>query len=647
MRWPALLAALLIGTVLAASGLAHESPPEIAGLIKALSIPPGESEASLTLRNPGDHETVYALELDGPAWARIEPASLIVPAGASREFMLIFTPPGDFTAGELTIRAIPAEGDVAYTKTLRVRAASEAAVFLLRNLAVIVAAVVPILLSFIIGVTLRIAKARGERTQVIREPKPARPVIVLPKPRLSFRKHLRKAMQAVGKLVPRPRPSFPAPAMDPFFQPLSLPKLTAKASAPAPAALKLDLPPEPPVSEPEGVRKRWLSNAWTRMRGDILTDLKSRYRLVPKGSFARKREGARLRWPYGLAFMAVAVVALAALYRFRAEFMANISYAFVGLGLAIVLGAVLTSAVFDRKVRRWRFVPARREAAVRTGWFSGLGEVAFRLFKHGEDIYLQARKGRQEAVYAVPGSRVYQYFHTAWNLEDAALEHAAFSFRVPKSWLSRGGVTPANVQLVRHEDGRWTPIDTQLTGEDGRWAYYQAKGHSWGQFAIAGRPTGFPRRFPWPAAVGGVLGVLLVLVAALAAGRFMPETGTRESWLQDTSRTVDLARYFSQPGLTGYAVAELPAHVNVTVDGSVAVLTPEPGWSGTDQVVFSAGDGTGKTIATQAVDLSVRKPLVTGILRNYVWHATVGAIILIIFILAVEFRKPLIEFLEE
>jgi hypothetical protein len=102
--------------------------------------------------------------------------------------------------------------------------------------------------------------------------------------------------------------------------------------------------------------------------------------------------------------------------------------------------------------------------------------------------------------------------------------------------------------------------------------------------------------------------LILLLIAAvlwLSLAPLPPKTALYDQPINDTSglvfqwyeneqHTIDLSKYFTSPDKNVLTfTATQPAHVTVRIDGSVATLTPEHNWAGSDKIVFTADDKMG------------------------------------------------------
>ncbi|MBN2112403.1 PGF-pre-PGF domain-containing protein [Candidatus Woesearchaeota archaeon] len=129
-----------------------------------------------------------------------------------------------------------------------------------------------------------------------------------------------------------------------------------------------------------------------------------------------------------------------------------------------------------------------------------------------------------------------------------------------------------------------------------------------------------------------------------------------QEWDEDTEHTLDLSQYFHDPDNDVLAYTHSPLeNIEIEIDDEgIATLKPSRNWFGEEMVVFNADDGKGANVSSNEVRLivnEVEEPPVgekikegISIYSNYIM---MGILILVIIILLIEFRKPIMKFLEE
>lgn len=129
-----------------------------------------------------------------------------------------------------------------------------------------------------------------------------------------------------------------------------------------------------------------------------------------------------------------------------------------------------------------------------------------------------------------------------------------------------------------------------------------------------------------------------------------------QEWNEDKSHELDLSAYFYDPDddrlFFTYTTLE---HIQVSVDEEgIATFTPEKDWHGEEKVAFTAEDGKGGLASSNEFTLRVlessEEPLMDRLKSSFAMYSNfviVGIILLVLIILLIEFRKPILKFLEE
>jgi hypothetical protein len=131
----------------------------------------------------------------------------------------------------------------------------------------------------------------------------------------------------------------------------------------------------------------------------------------------------------------------------------------------------------------------------------------------------------------------------------------------------------------------------------------------------------------------------------------------KQEWLKDEVYMLDLNQYFHDPDddFLTFTHTSLE-HITATVSDGIAEFSPEEGWTGTEIVKFIADDGKGGIIESNEFRFIVKEQttlklsVIETVKKNisaYSTYIMIGVLVLVIMILLLEFRKPLMKFLEE
>ena len=116
-------------------------------------------------------------------------------------------------------------------------------------------------------------------------------------------------------------------------------------------------------------------------------------------------------------------------------------------------------------------------------------------------------------------------------------------------------------------------------------------------------------------------------------------------WYEDTSYSLDLSRFFSDPDgdTLIYELTSEPNNIDYVFDGSVVTFTPEPDWFGNRRIRFKATDESGASITSPRLTLEVVDVEETDIIKfhtTYCPYINLALFLLIlIFLIATPWKK--------
>lgn len=122
--------------------------------------------------------------------------------------------------------------------------------------------------------------------------------------------------------------------------------------------------------------------------------------------------------------------------------------------------------------------------------------------------------------------------------------------------------------------------------------------------------------------------------------------GTVLQWREGETLTIDLSDYFEDPDedVLTYASSQ-PKDISVDIEGDLAMLTPDPGFSGWSQIVFTARDSKGGVVDSPFIGLRVLERYETGMLDKLIHYCTqvnlwLFALLLFVLLLGSLFLMP-------
>jgi PGF-pre-PGF domain-containing protein len=296
---------------------------------------------------------------------------------------------------------------------------------------------------------------------------------------------------------------------------------------------------------------------------------------------------------------------------------------------------------------KWKLALANKVMHFETKWKKGLNEVAFKLNTVVEKLTVSARKCRP----TVPpySDCVYQTFVLDSNVEKDMVSDVRVRFKISKSWMLRHNVAPSSVKLLHLGTDRWDSIVAEPVSTDGKYVYFAADAEGFGEFAIIGKQGKKAKKerklgkWVLPAIIVIVALIALVSLAIVIQVNRTPTIGIpAQVWKQDTQYTLDLDQFFKDPDGDVLLYSSSPTeNIEVMFAGGKAVFTPHYGWSGTERVVFTADDGKGGIVKSNAVELIVEPDVIPAYWKRHA-GSIFGLAVLVLVILGVIFyRKQL------
>lgn len=320
-------------------------------------------------------------------------------------------------------------------------------------------------------------------------------------------------------------------------------------------------------------------------------------------------------------------------------------------GIIVLLVILVLHRLRRRRVARgtWKLALANKVLLLDTKWRKGLTQISFKLNNVIKKLAVAVRRRRPSV--AAPSGHVYQTFAITHNAETEGdvVKDVRLKFCIKKSWLLKHNVPPSSVRLMRLDEDRWQSIAAEPVSADKKFAYFVADADGFGEFAIVGKPgkrVAKPTRaHAWGKNIGIAAFIIIAVVALVSLVALLPSpTPTvgipAQVWKQDTQHTLDLGTYFKDPDNDPLTFsATRTEHIDISIVGSKAVLTPDFGWSGTERTVFIADDGKGGIVKSNLVQLVVEPPVIPKTWKRYAGPILTIAIIILVVLGAFFFRK--------
>jgi PGF-pre-PGF domain-containing protein len=167
------------------------------------------------------------------------------------------------------------------------------------------------------------------------------------------------------------------------------------------------------------------------------------------------------------------------------------------------------------------------------GWNVLIDNINVEVNDSMEDVSITVSKLREKPAYAIadlPGERDYAFLNiTAANMSMGNVVNVTINFAVEKSWLSDNAINQSTVKMHRYDGGSWTPLQTDIIGEDWWYVYYSAVTSHLTDFAISGdRMTGAQTGVASGSAPGFAATPLVMAVAAAMLFAFITMHGRKK-----------------------------------------------------------------------------------------------------------------------
>jgi hypothetical protein len=233
------------------------------------------------------------------------------------------------------------------------------------------------------------------------------------------------------------------------------------------------------------------------------------------------------------------------------------------------------------------------------------------------------------------------------NVEKETVSDVRVRFKIKKSWMLRHNVAPSAVRLYHLGADRWASIVAEPVSTDDKYVYFVADVESLGEFAIVGKQGRKEKKertlgkWVLPAVFVIVALIALVSLVIIVQVNKTPTIGIpAQVWKQDTQQTLDLDQYFRDPDSDVLTYSStLTSNVEIMFAGSKAIFTPHYGWTGSESVTFTAEDGKGGIVKSNAVELVVEPDVIPGYWKQHAGSIFGIAVFILIVLGLIFYRK--------
>lgn len=548
--------------------------PVLAEGISSIRTVHGDQSTKLTIKNTGDRTTSYSLTLSGIPWATLSPESVSIKAGETKEIQLRLSPDANIEEG--TYKAeLAAVVDSTSIKYSKILTIKLKDPTAFERNPVAVIATLFIIALLITGIIYAF--------KYVKSP--------------SFKGRLQrfKAKRAARKAAREKR-----------RQQNIQRKLEQQ---------KKEL--ERKQAQREQIRKQEARK--------LVKEFKKSFYMVARKDII---SGAKRKSTVRVIAAIFAIIVLALVIALWSVIRPNLLY--VGIGIAVLLIIVLAKWLARLTVIRktWKITLAKQTLHV-NAWKRGLSHLTLfteQPIKHFRLLIKKTRAPTQPAPFT------YSTFLIKTN-EEAELNG---TITISKAWMRRNGIALDELRLGKYNNKVWQTINITKAGETKKTISFTAP-LSAGTFSIYAKTKPKPRnKLFW-----GLLGVALVIAIAIFLSPRTTDTPgiPPQMWQADNIHDLNLSTYFKDPDKDALNyTASKTQHITISISGDTAYFTPDSEWSGEEKVIFTADDGKGGKINSNAVPLRVKKQLVPTSAQPYI--ALVLAIITVaILLLSIRSQK--------
>ena len=368
------------------------------------------------------------------------------------------------------------------------------------------------------------------------------------------------------------------------------------------------------------------------------------YVLVPKHSIVRLKTHSSKTFIYFLTWIVLLVIGT-----FLSSFLGGAILAL--LGVRTILRMFLVTKKFS-------LIIANEEAVIETRWKTSIRKVALLLNTPVKKAKITVKK-----LFSKPPQKqgpVFSYTSITSNIPSSLLKQASVQTALPVRWLAHHAASVEHIRIWRWSGKEWLEILPEITFRTARHIGIEFTADTLGIFALGivleksqKKKATTKKNKENPGLVGYFALTTLLIIGVSLLTFILPqqnnETGVpRQVWPQDTEKTINISTYFHDPdGDTLHYTASPVKNIHVDIMNGFAILSPDQGFVGTREVVFTARDEKNATVSSNTIKLVVRKSYIPKQFRKYLLHNFIGLFLLALVFTLVRWKHAIKKFLEK
>ncbi len=546
-------------------------------------------EAGITVKNLGDKEVVYDIEIDGPSWIKLANNEIVLSADEEEEanINLIFEPAETTEEGEydLNLKLTRKNTNTAYEKQFTIHL-KEFSIFARKPALIYVPLIIIILVVLAVAGAYFFRKSNSykELKKKLAKQKAKRNALMQKRKEKHSKQKLRRLQQKDAKRKKKLEQKIKR--KEAKIQRKLKKKEAKEKKEKAKLQQKKEKEAKQRKKELEEIKAK--EKAKKELKQSITNKIKSQFKLIPKTNI---QKSVGMTKKYQWIIMLIIALLLVVLFRLY--------------GLIIILVYVAVLIFFEIKninnfVRKWKFLEKGSEVLLKTKWRTGIRSFNLSALKNIENISLFIKRTKTK----VEDLKEYIGFVLTENIENT-IKLTNAKLAVSKNWLKRNNISVDHVKLIKRTKDGWKSQPITFSRADKHFYYFTAENLKAGEYMIAGKITPKSKKkkinIMWIAVIG--------LIALFAIQPIMSFKGIPpQVWTKDTQHNLNLGDYFHDPDKERLEfTADEMNNINVVFDSNKAIFTPKAGWIGQEYTIIHATDPYEETATSNPIKLIVKE----------------------------------------
>ncbi len=374
----------------------------------------------------------------------------------------------------------------------------------------------------------------------------------------------------------------------------------------------------------------------------VVRDQRQNYILVPKHSIIHLKNKS---WKTILTFIAHLIILT----------LGTLISPFIGAGILLFLTACVFLHQFFIK-KKFSLIIAHEEAVLETRWNTNIRKAILLL-----NTPVKKAKLTIKTVFLNAPKKtgvIFSHVSLTSNIPAALLKNVRIHAAIPVRWLARNQAAIEHITVWKWSGKEWLAIIPEITFRTNRHIGIEFQADTLGVFAFGiekpqNKKIPTSKKNKENPGVTGYIALTTLLVLGVSLLTFVLPQHTeggipRQVWPQDTEKTINLSTYFHDPdGDTLHYSASTVQNIHADIINGFAILSPDQGFIGTRDIVFSARDAKNATVSSNTIKLIIQKSYIPKQFRKYVIHNFIALFFLVLAFTLFRWRRAIKKFLEK